>query len=183
MLTGLSPKGRTLDYFLRKNKMSKQKAVKVGTDADIMELSNEELIEKVYEVKDLNSTSVDDFGEFVNILGYQGDSMTAINDFLQDNPGAIESILEWLSNNISQEHRDNLEGQVPLDESPDDKVERIPCLGCGIPINMPTSDDPNLLLCDTCLEQWESADIDATVRTNLTSPIGWASESPMLDGM
>ena len=114
---------------------------KVGTDADVMELSNEELIEKVYD--DLDPTSLHDFDEFLGLMGETGSGscpMTNTIDFLGNNPGAIEAILAWIAEQITPEQRQNLEDKIPLDDSPDDEPEP-------------------------------------------SSPIGWASESPMLDGM
>lgn len=119
------------------------------------DITDEELVEKVIEVEDLTVTSVEDLDSFIKLLGYKGSGscpMTSTIDFLGDNPGAIEAILEWVASNLSPEQRTNLENVVPLDDEPE--PERIHCCGCGIPINMPPSDnaDPDLLLCDTCLD-------------------------------
>lgn len=133
----------------------------------ICELSDKELVEKAIEAQDLTVTSVEDLDSFIKLLGYKGSGscpMTSTIDFLGDNPGAIEAIIEWIASNLSPEQRTNLEDVIP------EESERIHCVGCGIPINMPITNDPDLLLCDGCLNKRDE-------------PIGWASESPMLDGM
>ena len=101
--------------------------MKVGTDADILELTDEELVEKVFEVEDFTSTSVEDLNSFIQLLGYRGDGnpMTSTIEFLEDNPGAIEAILEWVASHLEDTQRAKLQDIIPLDNEPEELPECI----------------------------------------------------------
>ena len=94
---------------------------RVRTDADIDELSNSELVEKALDAQGINLHQADGLSDFFKLIGYQ-----TLEDFFSDNPGASESVVEWVSENLSSEQRTELEGLIPLDDEPtDEKTQKL----------------------------------------------------------
>jgi len=58
----------------------------------------------------------------VNLLGYRDSAFgNAVDDFLNDNPGAQAAIVEWIGDHVDKvsEWRENLEDEVGQDEEDD----------------------------------------------------------------
>ena len=51
----------------------------------------------------------------VKDLGYKGDNYAygdPISSFLADNPGCMEGIIEWITDNLSPEQKESLQGAI-----------------------------------------------------------------------
>ena len=86
----------------------------------------DELVEKVLDQEDLyrneGTVGVQNLAKFVGLLGYsdpqyfgqfQGGSYGVLINFLEDNPGAIQALQEWIGENYKDELQSILEENIP----------------------------------------------------------------------
>jgi len=73
---------------------------------------------------------IENLARIVNTLGYQdpqrygqfrGASLGDIFTFLEDNPGAIEALVEWIGQQQSTDWAEALNAQLPEEEGEDDQ--------------------------------------------------------------
>ena len=60
-----------------------------------------------------------------DICDYQDHFRNNLEEFLADNPGATEMIVEWIRNNIDtvQDWKENLASQVEIDEDEEEEID------------------------------------------------------------
>jgi hypothetical protein len=94
-----------------------------------MEKSMSELVEEYRDVHHIYSMEGDRgvkrLEKLLEVLGYKGHSFkygTVVESFLSDNSGAIDAIVEWISNQDVEEWKARLEEELPPqpDEEDDD---------------------------------------------------------------
>ena len=81
------------------------------------------------------STGVKNLCRIVNAMGYedpQNFGQFAVNgsygdliNFLEDNPGACEALVEWIEMNHCQEWQNNLESHLPAKEEDESAIEEL----------------------------------------------------------
>lgn len=94
-------------------------------EMDLSDVLNEYINEKKFHSFE-GSRGVKRLEELVTDLNqdYQGRfSGTSITDFLEDNPGAIEAIIDWISEQNVDEWKENLASHLTIDEDEENDEE------------------------------------------------------------
>lgn len=99
-----------------------------------MERSFEEVIHLYRDQNELNHNEgrrgVESLCKLVNALGYKdrqymgqfnGGSLGDLIEFLEDNSGAVDAVVEWIGNQKVPEWKENLEFEIEPDEDEDDE--------------------------------------------------------------
>ena len=83
------------------------------------ELDNQEIIDRYTDFLKMHrfegETGVRNLEVLVKDLGYKGDCYAygdPISSFLADNPGCIEAIIEWITDNLTDEQAENLQDAI-----------------------------------------------------------------------
>lgn len=79
------------------------------------------LIDKFLDVNKLhNFEGPSGLSKFEKLLKALDPNYRSISDFLEDNPGAYEALMQWITKSNVKEWIENLKHQVPQEEEEDD---------------------------------------------------------------
>lgn len=94
--------------------LNKPKTVTESDDSDDMDMS--ELIEKYCDQEKMyhfeGGRGVNNFEKIASVLGYRN-----MDYFLEDNPGCLEAMIQWLGKQKIQEWKDAMKSQLKDDDS------------------------------------------------------------------
>jgi len=69
------------------------------------------------------SQGIENLNKLLSDAGYREEPFkygSSLERFLQDNPGAIQAILEWFGNNMDEDTEQNLLSEIPESEDDED---------------------------------------------------------------
>lgn len=84
-----------------------------------MNESNEEIMQEFLEHEKIRfegQAGLRGLNKISNALGYKEDSYlygSSFERFLQDNSGCVQTIIEWITEHLSNEQRENMESFLP----------------------------------------------------------------------